>query len=114
MNYEKIAKEAAKNKLLVNYHGGFKPAGLRRAYPNVMTYEGVKGNENNKWSADITPEHTVTLPFIRMVAGPMDFTPGIFDLTLPSRPDNQVNTTLAKQLALYVVIYSPVQMAAAS
>lgn len=113
--YEKIAKEAAKNKLLVNYHGGFKPAGLRRAYPNVMTYEGVKGNENNKWSADITPEHTVTLPFIRMVAGPMDFTPGSMVNAQPAnfnishyRPMSM--GTRAHQVAMYAVYESALQM----
>ncbi len=74
--YARVAKEAAKHHLLVDFHGSFKPSGLRRAYPNVVSYEGVKGNENNKWSHDITPEHNVTLPFIRMVAGPMDYTPG--------------------------------------
>src|SRR5690554_65282 len=113
--YEKIAREAAKHKLLVNYHGGFKPAGLRRAYPNVMTYEGVKGNENNKWSADITPEHTVTLPFIRMVAGPMDFTPGSMVNVQPSnfnishyRPMSM--GTRAHQVAMYAVYESALQM----
>ena len=113
--YEKIAREAAKHKLLVNYHGGFKPAGLRRAYPNVMTYEGVKGNENNKWSADITPEHTVTLPFIRMVAGPMDFTPGSMVNVQPSnfnishyRPVSM--GTRAHQVAMYAVYESALQM----
>lgn len=113
--YEKIARAAAKHKLLVNYHGGFKPAGLRRAYPNVMTYEGVKGNENNKWSADITPEHTVTLPFIRMVAGPMDFTPGSMVNVQPSnfnishyRPMSM--GTRAHQVAMYAVYESALQM----
>lgn len=113
--YERIAREAAKHKLLVNYHGGFKPAGLRRAYPNVMTYEGVKGNENNKWSADITPEHTVTLPFIRMVAGPMDFTPGSMVNVQPSnfnishyRPMSM--GTRAHQVAMYAVYESALQM----
>src|SRR5690606_10460605 len=74
--YERVVKEAAKYELLIDYHGAYKPSGLRRAYPNMISYEGVKGNENNKWSVDVTPEHTVTLPFTRMVAGPMDFTPG--------------------------------------
>lgn len=113
--YEKIAKAAAKNKLLVDYHGGFKPAGLRRAYPNVMTYEGVKGNENNKWSADITPEHNVTLPYIRMVAGPMDYTPGA--LRNKQLANHNVNHfrpeaigTRAHQLAMYAVFESALQM----
>jgi len=113
--YEKIAHKAAKHKLLVNYHGGFKPAGLRRAYPNVMTYEGVKGNENNKWSADITPEHNVTLPFIRMVAGPMDYTPGALRNAHPA--NHHVSHyrpmsigTRAHQVAMYAVYESALQM----
>ncbi len=113
--YEKIAREAAKHELLVDYHGGFKPSGLRRAYPNVMTYEGVKGNENNKWSADVTPEHTVTLPFIRMVAGPMDFTPGALRNAQPQ--NHHINHyrpmslgTRAHQVAMYAVYESALQM----
>jgi len=113
--YEKIAREAAKHELLVDFHGGFKPAGLRRAYPNVMTYEGVKGNENNKWSADITPEHTVTLPFIRMVAGPMDFTPGA--LRNAHSANHHISHyrpvslgTRAHQVAMYAVYESAIQM----
>lgn len=75
-SYEAIARECARLELLVNFHGAFKPSGLRRKYPNVINYEGVKGNENNKWSDEITPEHNVTIPFTRMAAGPMDYTPG--------------------------------------
>lgn len=113
--YEKIAKEAAKNKLLVDYHGAFKPTGLSRTYPNVVSYEGVKGSENNKWSKDITPEHNVTLPFIRMVAGPMDYTPGAMVNALESnhhvsflRPMSL--GTRAHQVAMYAVYESPLQM----
>lgn len=113
--YEKIAESAARHKLLVDYHGGFKPAGLRRTYPNVMTYEGVKGNENNKWSSDITPEHNVTLPYIRMVAGPMDYTPGALRNKQPAnhninhfRPESV--GTRAHQLAMYAVFESALQM----
>jgi len=113
--YERVAKEAAKNQLLVDFHGAYKPSGLRRAYPNVLTYEGLKGNENNKWSALITPEHNVTLPFIRMVAGPMDYTPGAI------RNANSENHrimwtrpmsigTRCHQVAMYVVYESPLQM----
>lgn len=113
--YEKIAKEAAKHQLLVDYHGGFKPAGLRRTYPNVLTYEGVKGNENNKWSQDITPEHTVTLPFTRMVAGPMDFTPGALrNAHLPQHHVSHFRPvslgTRAHQVAMYAVYESALQM----
>ena len=113
--YETIAKEAAKNHLLVDFHGSFKPSGLRRAYPNVLTYEGVKGNENNKWSADITPNHNVTLPFTRMVAGPMDFTPGSMVNTTADNHRISFNRpmslgTRAHQVAMYVVFESPLQM----
>ena len=113
--YEKVAKEAAKYQLLVDYHGAYKPSGLRRAFPNVINYEGVKGNENNKWSKDITPEHNVTLPFTRMVAGPMDFTPGSMINTQEinyaisfARPMSL--GTRAHQVAMYVVFESPLQM----
>jgi alpha-glucosidase len=113
--YERVAAEAAKRKLLVDFHGAFKPAGLSRAYPNVLSHEGVKGMENCKWSKDITPEHDVTLPFIRMVAGPMDFTPGAMSnaqendffirFTLPMSQG-----TRCHQLAMYVIYESPLQM----
>ncbi len=88
--------------------------GSRRTWPNMMTREGARGQEYNAWADDggNPPEHTTILPFTRLLAGPMDFTPGVFDLLLAHRPHNRVNTTLAKQLALYVVIYSPLQMAA--
>ena len=113
--YERVAENAAKYKLLVDFHGAYKPAGLRRAYPNVISYEGVKGNENNKWSADITPEHNVTIPFIRMQAGPMDFTPGAMTNThlinhkiSHFRPE--AIGTRCHQVAMYVVFESPLQM----
>jgi len=115
--YEKIAQEAAKRHLLVDFHGAYKPTGLRRTYPNVITSEGVKGLEHNKWSKDVTPEHNVTLPFIRMLAGPMDYTPGAmlnaqekhFAICF-DRPMSQ--GTRCHQLAMYVVYESPVQMLA--
>jgi alpha-glucosidase len=117
--YWKIAREAASRKLLVDFHGAYKPSGLNRAWPNVLTSEGVRGLEWNKWSDAITPEHDVTLPFIRMAAGPMDYTPGamlnaqqpqfhpVFD-----RPMSQ--GTRCHQLAMYVVYESPLQMLADS
>ena len=77
--YYKIAREAAERHLLVDFHGAYKPAGLRRTYPNVITREGVRGLEWCKWSDVVGPEHDVTIPFIRMVAGPMDYTPGAMD-----------------------------------
>jgi len=129
--YWKIAEESAKRNLLVDFHGAYKPAGLRRTYPNVITREGVKGLEWNKWSYDITPEHNTTLPFIRMAAGPMDYTPGAmrnahgpssyvpvdpnagqtqdFNIRF-ERPMSQ--TTRAHQMALLTVFESPLQMLA--
>ncbi len=121
-SYEKIAEIAAKYKLLVDYHGAFKPAGVERMWPNIINYEGVKGNENNKWSSAITPEHNVTLPFVRMAAGPIDFTPGAMInmnkidyetgganyAPLFTRP--MAFGTRAHQVAMYVVFEAPVQM----
>lgn len=114
-SYERIAKKCAELELMVDFHGAFKPSGLRRVYPNVINYEGVKGNENNKWSADITPEHNVTIPFIRMAAGPMDFTPGAM---LNAHEENYLVSferpmglgTRAHQVAMYVVFEAPLQM----
>jgi len=113
--YERVAKEAAKRELLVDFHGAYKPTGLLRTYPNVISSEGVMGNEWNKWSENITPEHTMTIPFIRMLAGPMDFTPGgmlnaakeDFKIVF-NRPMTQ--GTRCRQLAMYVVYESPLQM----
>ena len=73
--YWRAAAMAAKYKLMVNFHGSYKPAGIHRTYPNVMTREGVRGLENNKWS-EVTSTHNLHLPFIRMIAGPLDYTPG--------------------------------------
>jgi alpha-glucosidase len=121
-SYEKIAEIAAGYELLVDYHGAFKPAGIERVWPNLINYEGVKGNENNKWSADINPEHNLTIPFIRMAAGPLDFTPGSMInmnevdyetggpnyAALFTRPMSL--GTRAHQVAMYVVYESPLQM----
>lgn len=117
--YEKIAKKAAEKKMMVDFHGSYKPTGLIRTYPNVLTSEGVKGNENNKWSADITPDHNITLPFIRMVAGPMDFTPGSMINTtklgfFPVYDKPMSMGTRVHQLAMYVIYESPLQMLAES
>jgi alpha-glucosidase len=117
--YWKVAKEAAERELLVDFHGSYKPSGLRRAYPNVITREDVQGLEHNKWSSNITPEHNVTLPFIRMAVGPMDYTPGAMINAQPEsfqpifdRPMSQ--GTRAHQLAMYVVYERPLQMLADS
>lgn len=113
--YHRIVKTAAKYHLMVNFHGAYKPDGFRRTYPNLITREGVLGNEYNKWSLRITPEHMVTLPFTRMLAGPMDFTPGGFLNRTPEKFANgtpaQVLGTRAMQLAQFVVYDSPFMVA---
>jgi len=114
-HYQKSVELAAQYQIMVNVHEPIKDTGLRRTWPNLITREGARGQEFNAWAEDggNPPDHTSIIPFTRLLSGPMDFTPGIFDLHFPdSRPDNRVQTTLMKQLALYVVIYSPLQMAA--
>jgi alpha-glucosidase len=120
----KVVREAAKRRIAINAHEPVKDTGLRRTYPNWLTREGARGMEYNAWGwPPNPPAHEATLAFTRMLAGPMDFTPGIFDLhpnaRPPLRPDMprsdpaiRPQTTLMKQLALYVVLYSPLQMAA--
>lgn len=118
--YERVAKEAAKHKLLVNFHGAYKPTGLHKTYPNVITFEGVMGLEHNKWSNDrITPKHNLTLPFTRMVVGPMDYTPGAMRNFHEKeykfnfhRPGSM--TTRAHEVATFVIFESPLQMLADS
>ena len=149
-SYEEIAEIASNYKMLVDYHGAFKPSGIERLWPNILSYEGVMGNEQNKWRVDhfpysnepypVSPEHNLTLPFIRMVAGAMDFTPGVMNNvnrydykwspadSSPPGFDSQgkplrtednmfaINTrpmalgTRAHQVAMYTVFESPIQM----
>jgi len=133
-SYENIAETAAKYKFLVDFHGSFKPAGIERAWPNVLTYEGVMGNEQHKWEVShfdysdnpfpITPEHNVTIPFIRMAAGPMDFTPGAVTNVNKSGYNKYIKNSgfsaimsrpmafgsRAHQVAMFVVFESPLQM----
>ena len=107
----KVVKEAAKREIAVNPHEPVKDTGLRRTYPNWISREGQRGMEYNAWGEPKNPpEHESNLVFTRMLAGPVDFTPGI--LSLEGKNGTQIPSTLAKQLALYVVIYSPIQMAA--
>jgi alpha-glucosidase len=113
--YHRILRKAAEHHLLVDLHGAYKPTGLTRTYPNYVTQEGVLGAEYNKWTARITPTHNVTLPFTRMLVGPMDYTPGGFcnvtrDQFKPQEIEPMVMTTRAQQLAMYVVYESPLQM----
>ncbi len=114
-HYQKVVEKAAEYQIMVNAHEPIKATGIRRTYPNFVSREGLRGQEFNAWSVEggNPPEHLTIVPFTRMLAGPIDFTPGIFDIKFDKYKDkNQVNTTLAQQLALYVVIYSPIQMAA--
>jgi alpha-glucosidase len=111
-HYHKVMETAARYKVMLDVHEPPKDTGLRRTYPNMMTREGARGQEYEAWSAGNPPEHTVLLPFTRLLAGPMDYTPGIFDIQFKTTGSFRVHTTLAKQLALYVVIYSPMHMAA--
>ena len=120
-HYRKAIETAAKYHIMLDVHEPIHDTGERRTYPNMMSREGARGQEYNAWGGEggNPPEHETNLYFTRMLAGPMDFTPGIFDLLIergtgrPRRPEeSHPRTTLAKQLALYVVLYSPLQMAA--
>ncbi len=114
-HYRKALLKAAGYEVAIDAHEPIKATGIRRSYPNFVSREGLRGQEFNAWAGDggNPPEHLTIIPFTRMLAGPVDFTPGIFNLKLtPWKKENRVNTTLAHQLALYVIIYSPVQMAA--
>lgn len=112
-HHHRVIEKAAQYRVAVNAHEPIKGAGIRRTWPNVISREGLRGQEFNAWSSDggNPPNHLPTVAFTRLLDGPIDYTPGIFNLSLkPHKPNNQVNTTLAHQLALYVVIYSPIQM----
>ena len=119
-HYRKVIEAAARDGIMLDVHEPMHDTGERRTWPNMMSREGARGQEYNAWSGDggNPPEHETILFFTRLLAGPMDFTPGIFDILErssghPHRPEEpRVRTTLAKQLALYVVLYSPLQMAA--
>lgn len=114
-HYNNTVEKAATYQVAINAHEPIKATGLRRTYPNTISREGLRGQEFNAWAEDggNPPEHLPIVAFTRMLAGPIDFTPGIFNIKFDEyKKNNQVNTTLAQQLALYVVIYSPIQMAA--
>ena len=113
-HYHHVLEEAAKKKIAINAHEPVKATGKRRTYPNAIAREGLRGQEFNAWASDggNPPSHIPTVAFTRMLSGPIDFTPGVFNIKFNEyKTENQVNTTLAHQLALYVVIYSPIQMA---
>ncbi|PKD42515.1 glycoside hydrolase family 97 protein [Rhodohalobacter barkolensis] len=120
-HHQKVVELAAKYNISLNVHEGVKDTGLRRTWPNLMTREVARGQEYNAWGSGENvwdgpgnpPNYVTILPFHRNLAGPFDYTPGIVDLLFDEyKPDNRINHTLAKELALYVVIYSPLQMAA--
>ncbi|MGC8745210.1 MAG: glycoside hydrolase family 97 protein [Candidatus Saccharicenans sp.] len=113
--YRRCASAAAKRHLVIDFHGAHKPVGLRRAFPNILTNEGVMGLEYSKWTNQVTPEHDLLIPFIRMLAGPMDFTPGAMRNAQEKqfRPIYDVpmsQGTRCHQLGMYVVYESPLQM----
>ncbi len=118
--YDAVGKAAADRHLVVDFHGAYKPSGMQRKYPNILTFEGVLGNEYNKgegsgWNAAVTPDHNLMLPFIRNLAGPMDFTPGsVLNTTREDYAGNWGHPmtlgTRAHQAAMFVVFESPLQM----
>lgn len=116
--YHRVLRKAAEHRLVVDFHGAYKPTGTRRTWPNLLTLEGVMGNEYNKWSDRVTPEHCLIVPFTRMLAGPMDFTPGGFrnagrdgfKIVGADAPAPMVMGTRCFQLAMLVVYESPLQV----
>ena len=122
-HYQKVVEKAAQHRILLDAHEPIKETGIRRTWPNMMTREGARGMEWNAWSEGNSAEYLCTLPFVRLLSGPMDYTPGVFDIyfrrgtemgRIPWNGDNTtcyVKTTLARQIANWVIIYSPLQMA---
>ncbi|HEX5168259.1 MAG TPA: glycoside hydrolase family 97 catalytic domain-containing protein, partial [Cyclobacteriaceae bacterium] len=112
-HHQRVAEMAAKHHVMLVAHEPIKDTGLRRTYPNFMSREAARGQEYNAWGEDggNPPDYVTIIPFTRMLSGPMDYTPGVFDLKLPTQPNNQINGTLAKELALYIILYAPLQMA---
>ena len=114
-HYVRVAEKTASYKIMVDMHEPVRPTGLSRTYPNWLACEAARGNEYNAWSVGNAPDHETILPFTRLKGGPMDYTPGLFRIKLNQFDPNkkeQIHTTLVKQLALYVTMYSPLQMAA--
>ena len=112
-HYRKVIETAAKYHIAIDNHEPVMPTGLQRTYPNLMSQEGVRGQEWNAWSQDggSPCEHVTVLPFTRIMAGPVDYTPGVFAFENPVMPGTRVHSTLANQLGLFVCFYSPLQMA---
>jgi alpha-glucosidase len=113
-HHQKVVEAAAAHHIAIDAHEPVKDTGLRRTWPNMISREGARGQEYNAWARPTSsPDHLTILPFTRMLSGPMDFTPGIFDVTFGHAQVNErVQSTIATQLAEYVVLYSPIQMAA--
>jgi glucan 1,4-alpha-glucosidase len=114
-HFNHVLQRAADYQIMVNSHESVRPTGVQRTYPNFIASEAARGNEFNAWSVGNPPSHETILPFTRLMGGPMDYTPGIFEVQMSfydQTKKEQIKTTLAKQLALYVTIYSPLQMAA--
>ena len=114
-HYIRVAEKTAQNHIMLDAHEPVRPTGLHRTYPNWLACEAARGNEFNAWSEGNAPDHETILPFTRLIGGPMDYTPGIFEIKrsfYQKDRKEQVHTTIAKQLALYVTMYSPLQMAA--
>ena len=119
-HWRRVIETAARHEIMLNVHEPIKDTGERRTYPNMMTREGARGMEYNAWGREggNPPEHHTILYFTRLIGGPLDYTPGVFDILISSTDgsprlpeESRVRTTLAKQLALYLVLYSPLQMA---
>ena len=124
-HYQRVVETAAKYGIMIDAHEPIKETGIRRTWPNMMTREGARGMEWNAWSDGNSADYLCTLPFVRLLSGPMDYTPGIFDINYErakADPDRiewngpnahcRIKTTLARQIANWVIIYSPLQMAA--
>ncbi len=113
-HYQRSVEKAAKHRVMIDIHEPVRPTGLHRTWPNFVACEAARGNEFNAFAEGSPPDHETILPFTRLLGGPMDYTPGIFKLRgyAPSDPNRQLKSTLAKQLALYVTMYSPLQMVA--
>lgn len=111
-HYNRVAAKAAEYEIMVDMHEPARPTGMHRTYPNWLASEATRGTEFNAWGAGSPPEHETILPFTRLMGGPIDYTPGIFQIKLEKYGGKYLHSTLAKQLALYVILYSPLQMAA--
>jgi hypothetical protein len=113
-HYLRVARKAAEHQIMLDSHEPVRPTGLQRTWPNWMASEAARGNEYNAFSVGSPPEHETILPFTRLMGGPMDYTPGIFKMKgyVANVPTRQMHSTLCKQLALYVTLYSPLQMVA--